>query len=112
MKVKNLLRSMREAAQADRIIVPGHVRRKNRNWPICLMCGREPFSVQMEDIGARRVEVRVKCAHKPYWEIRQGVDRIYEDTIRVDIPEGTERTEHIAWALKHGRFFDPNAVPK
>lgn len=112
MKVKDLLKSMRESAQADRIIIPGQVRRKNRAWPVCMTCGREPFAVNLEDVGEKRIEVRVKCAHKHYWEIQQGKDPIFEDSVKFDVPIGTDRDKHIEWALRHGRYFDPNAVPK
>lgn len=110
-KQLQLLKELRKTAQADRILIPGRGGRKNRAWPVCITCGREPFSVNLEDVGKTKVEIRVKCAHKPYYLIEKD-DRIYEEAATVDIPIGTERNEHIDWALKHLRWFDPAQVPK
>lgn len=105
MKTVNLLKSIRETMRADRIIVPGR-RRKNANWPICMTCGREPYAVNLEDVGKNSVEIKVKCCHKALSDI-QPTDATFEDSARVDIPVGTERNEHISWALKSIRWFDP-----
>lgn len=113
-KIKDLIASVREAAQADRIIVPGKVRRKNHTWPICLTCGREPYAVNIVDMGSQRVDVMAKCGHKPYWLMTPD-DKSFEDVITVSIPFGansTERQEYISMAIKNGRFFDPAAPSK
>lgn len=111
MKVRDLLKSIRQTAAADRILIPGRGGRKNRAWPVCMTCGREPYSVQLEDVGKNSVEVRVKCGHKPY-HLMADNDMVYEDSARIEIPFGTERVEHLNWALQHQRWFDPTTPPK
>lgn len=108
-RIQDLFRSIRETIAENRILVPGA--RKQVNWPICLTCGREPYAVNLEAVGKWCVEIRVKCCHKALGQIQKN-DRVFEDSVRVDIPIGTERNEHIAWALKTGRFFDPTRPPK
>jgi hypothetical protein len=108
-RIANLFRSIREQVAADRIFLPG--KRKNANWPICLTCGREPYSVNLEDVSRWSVDIKVKCCHKAFSEIKPS-DKSFEDSVRVNIPVGTDRDEHIAWALKSMRFFDPTRPPK
>jgi hypothetical protein len=91
--------------------VPGRKHGDKSNWPICLTCGREPESVNLEDVSKYAVEIRVRCCHKAPSSWKEG-DKLFEDSVRVNIPIGTERNEHIAWALKTGRFFDPARPPK
>jgi hypothetical protein len=109
--IKDLLKSLRESAQADRIIVPGQPRRRNKAWPICITCGREPYAVNLESVSRTRVEIRVKCGHKPYWQMTPQ-DKVFEDSATIDIPFGADRTEHINLAMKHLRWFDPTRPPK
>ena len=109
--IKDLLRSIRETATADRIIVPGQPKRKNRAWPICITCGREPYSVNLEHVSRTKVEIKVKCGHKPYWQMGPQ-DKVFEDSVTVDIPFGAERNEHIGLAMRSARFFDPTRPPK
>lgn len=104
---KDLIKMIRETVHFDRTFQPGA--RKNRAWPICLTCGREPHAVNLEDVGKYNVDVRVKCTHKA----NPGPnDREFEDVMTVTIPFGAERTEHISMALKNGRFFDPTKPEK
>lgn len=100
---------IREQVSADRgsSFMPG--KRKNQNWPICLTCGRQPHAVNLEDIGKYSVQIRVKCTHKA---MPGPNDKDFEDSMTVSIPIGTERNEHIAMALKNGRFFDPTKPSK
>ena len=110
-QIKDLIRSLRETAQADRILVPGRPRRRNKTWPICATCGREPYSVNLEDVGNNKVEIKVKCGHKPYWNMSDK-EQAFEDSATILIPFGADRAEHISSALKHLRWFDPTKPPK
>ena len=108
---RDLLKGIQESVARDRIIVPGVVKRHRASWPICLTCGREPFSVNLEDAGKNRVEVRVKCYHKNFHEASDS-DRIFEDYAIIDIPFGADREEHIGWALRSLSWFDPTRPAK
>lgn len=108
-RIQDLFRSIRETVAANRILTPGY--RKRSTWPVCLTCGREPYSVKVEDINSHSVEIRVKCGHKPVSQMTD-TDRVFEDAVKVDIPIGTEREEHIKWALTSLRYFDPARPPK
>lgn len=108
--VKDLLKEIRRTAAADRILIPGQGGRQNRAWPICVTCGREPFFVNQEDKGNMRVDVRVKCGHKPYYELTKD-DRVYEEVATIDLSafgsNSEERDEHIGWCLRSIRWFSP-----
>lgn len=109
--IKDLIKSLRETAQADRLILPGHYRRRNKAWPICATCGREPYSVNLEDLGDNKIEIRAKCGHKAYWNMTEK-EKGFEDSVTLTVPFGTKREEYIKSALSHTRFFDPTRPPK
>lgn len=101
--VVNLFRTIRENLKGQKLFMPG-LRRKSANWPICMTCGREPHAVNLEEVSKWRVGIRAKCTHKAYPEPS---DPDFESVVYFDIPVGTDRDEHIRWALTAGRFFDP-----
>lgn len=104
-EVRDLFRTIRENVKASKgLFYPGN-RKKHANWPVCLTCGREPHAVNLEDIGKYRVAIRAKCTHKGNPTVS---DKEFEDVLYFDIPVGTDRDEHIRWALTSGRFFDPS----
>lgn len=104
MKVKSLMDSIREYNQTNKVVVPGG--RPTAAWPICMTCGREPYSVELMDVSNTRIEVRVKCAHKALSQIEEK-DPSWEDYAQFDVPFGADREEHIKWAIRSTLWFDP-----
>lgn len=65
--------------------------------------------MNLENIGKYSLDIRAKCTHMADPSEK---DREFEDVLTVNIPFGAERDEHIATALKSGRFFDPTKPEK
>lgn len=103
-RTRDIFSLIKENNQADH--GRGGIKRRRPIWPVCLLCNREPFRVELSDINANTVEIRAWCYHKPYIEAADN-EPAFEDWIQITIPFGTSREEHIGWALKNGRFFDP-----
>ena len=124
MKQKKLLHEIRKGLHEDRVWTPGRRgKRTGITWPICLTCGREVYSVNMEDVGPDEVEVRVKCGHgnpnasfedyakvKLEWHINPSVK---EDPHKDDTdPEVVNYNKAIEWALRSVKWFDPSVPEK
>lgn len=67
MRDVKFIEQVREAAHQNRIWTPKDPLRDlrtNRNWPLCLTCGREVEAVDLRNLNATSVEIWAQCSHR------------------------------------------------
>lgn len=104
-RTKKLIESVRKRAfeQHNGLYVPRTPGDKKTNWPVCMTCHADVDSVQVEDMGHHKVDIRAKCHND-------------ECVIRIEFPfRITQRTDeetwhHIQTAINNAVFFDPSIV--
>jgi hypothetical protein len=106
LKTYHFMDMVRKAAQVNRyIIVPGE--RTQRNWPLCLTCGREVEASELKNVNATSIEVWARCHGQ-------------EDFCRILFPFRIEgdplEDERANWAIKRAMAdfspFDPTVPSK
>lgn len=121
MKTHNFIDEVRQSAKAnDRVWTPGD--RTQRNWPLCLTCGRDVDAAGIRDMNLTSVEVWGQCRHlaKDASDVEYERARVFEDFFRVSFPfrldsldEMDERVSAtIRRAMGDATLFDPTRPPK
>lgn len=67
MRDKGFIEQVRESAHVNRIWTPdGSLEgmRTQRNWPLCLTCGREVESVELKNVNQVSCEIWASCSHR------------------------------------------------
>lgn len=105
MKEITLEESIRKSAHVNRSLVMPNGQRTQRNWPLCLTCGKEVDAAFIENVNNTSCEVRGVCHGK-------------EDFFRIrwKVPVHGKSTEdilddiNVGWAIKRAIsdacFFD------
>lgn len=67
MRSKGFIEQVRQSAHQNRIWTPQDELldvRTNRNWPLCLTCGREVEAAELKNVNQLGFEIWASCSHR------------------------------------------------
>ncbi len=105
MKEISLEGSIIKSAKVNRTLVLPTGERTQRNWPLCLTCGREVDAAKIENVNNKSCEIRAWCHGKEdYYKVKWDVP--VTGTAADDILEDPSVGWAIKRAMQDGVFFE------